>query len=81
MNGEGYGSDATRLISREVDDLLLHIRGLVLVRPVLASRGASEDELDAHERELQRLRKRLAALIRGGGGPTLHDDTLGALPS
>jgi hypothetical protein len=54
------------LVSREIDDLLLHVRGLVLVRAVLASRGASKDELDAHEHELERLRKRLATLIRGG---------------
>lgn len=62
-NGEAYASDAV-LVSREIDDLLLHIRGLVLVRPVLASRGAGTDELAAHEHELERLRNRLAALIR-----------------
>ena len=59
---------AVENVSREIDDLVLHIRGLVLVRPVLASRGAGEDELDAHERELERLRKRLATLIRSSAG-------------
>jgi len=69
MTGDAYAqNDAATLVSREIDDLLLHIRGLVLVRPLLASRGASRDELDAHENELERLRNRLAALIRGGGG-------------
>jgi hypothetical protein len=69
MTGDAYArNDAAALVSREIDDLLLHIRGLVLVRPLLARRGASRDELDAHEHELERLRKRLAALIRGGGG-------------
>ena len=68
MTGDAYAqNDAATLVNREIDDLLLHIRGLVLVRPLLASRGASRDELDAHENELERLRNRLAALIRGGG--------------
>jgi hypothetical protein len=66
MNGEAYANEAAILVSREIDDLLLHIRGLVLIRPVLASRGASKDELDAHEHELGRLRERLSALIREG---------------
>jgi hypothetical protein len=66
VNGGAYANDAAMLVSREIDDLLLHVRGLVLVRAVLASRGASKDELDAHEHELERLRKRLATLIRGG---------------
>ena len=68
MNGEAYANDRSILVSREIDDLLLHIRGLVLVHPLLASRGASNDELDEHEHELERLRRRLAGLIRGGGG-------------
>jgi hypothetical protein len=68
MTGEAYVSDAAILVSREIDDLLLHVRGLVLVRSLLASRGASKDELDAHEHELERRRKRLAALIGGGSG-------------
>jgi hypothetical protein len=68
VNGEAYANDSSILVSREIDDLLLHIRGLVLVRPLLASRGASKDELDEHEHELERLRRRLAALIRSGAG-------------
>jgi hypothetical protein len=53
------------LVSREIDDLLLQVRGLVLVRPILAERGASPDELDAHTRELERVRHRLAHLVEG----------------
>jgi hypothetical protein len=53
------------LVSREVDDLLLQARGLTLVRPILAERGASQDELDAHTQELERVRQRLADLVRG----------------
>ena len=46
----------------EVDELLLHIRGLVLVREILRQRGASAAELDAHTAELDRLKARLAEL-------------------
>ena len=48
--------------ARELDDLLLHIRGLVLVREILEQRGASAAELDAHTAELERLKGRLAEL-------------------
>jgi hypothetical protein len=58
------------LLSREIDELLLHARGLVLVRGLLAGRGASRDELDAHTRELQRLRRRLVRLIEGPPRPS-----------
>jgi hypothetical protein len=54
----------TGLLDREIDDLLLHIRGLVLVRGILAARGASPAELDEHAAEEARLRGRLAELIR-----------------
>jgi hypothetical protein len=50
------------LSAQEVDDLLLHIRGLVLVREILSQRGASAAELDEHTAELNRLKSRLAEL-------------------
>jgi hypothetical protein len=53
------------LLSREIDDLLLQARGLVLVRKILAERGATPGELEAHTRELERVRRRLAETIRG----------------
>jgi hypothetical protein len=53
------------LVSHEIDDLLLQARGLALVRPILAERGVSQDELDAHTQELERVRQRLANLVRG----------------
>ena len=53
------------LLSPEVDDLLLRIRGLVLVQDVLAERGASAAEIRAHSDEAERLRGQLAELIRG----------------
>jgi hypothetical protein len=46
--------------AREIDDLLLHIRGLVLVREILRQRGASDAELQAHTEELERLKDQLA---------------------
>jgi hypothetical protein len=53
---------------REVDDLLLHLKGLVLVRALLKERGASEEELDEHGAEIARVRERLASMVQSGGG-------------
>jgi hypothetical protein len=55
--------DGSAVLDHQVDDLLLHARGLVLVREVLARRGASHDELDAHTRELERVRNELVATL------------------
>ena len=57
------------LLSREIDELLLHLRGLVLVRRILAERGATRAELDAHSAELERLRQHLGNIIGGQGFP------------
>lgn len=51
------------ILEHDVDDLLLQARGLVLVREILARRGASRAELDAHTRELERVRHELAGTI------------------
>jgi hypothetical protein len=48
-----------------VDDLLLHVRGLILVRDLLTQRGAGQADLDAHTRELERQRARLVSAVRG----------------
>jgi hypothetical protein len=56
---------ANDLLRSEVDELLLHLRGLVLVRDTLAERGATSAEIRAHSDEVKRLRGRLADLIRG----------------
>jgi hypothetical protein len=55
--------EGAAVLNHQVDDLLLHARGLVLVREVLARRGASHDELDAHTRELERVRGELVATL------------------
>jgi hypothetical protein len=49
---------------RERDDLLLHLKGLVLVRAILEQRGASAAEIEAHSAEIDRLRDRLAQAVR-----------------
>jgi hypothetical protein len=68
-----YETDRTVLLGREIDDLLLRLRGLVLVRDVLSERRATPAELDAHTRELERLREQLADTIRGDARPLGRD--------
>jgi hypothetical protein len=58
---DGYGV----LLDRTIDDLLLRLRGLVLVGGLLEQRGASAGELAAHAREAERVRVTLARLIGG----------------
>jgi hypothetical protein len=60
-----YNVDGGNLLAHEIDDLLLHARGLVLVRDLLAKRGATRSEIEAHTNELERVRAQLAARIRG----------------
>jgi hypothetical protein len=55
--------DEDTLLGTEIDDLLLQARGLLLVRDMLAARGASEAEVDAHTDELERVRHQLAEMI------------------
>jgi hypothetical protein len=66
MIGEGdyVGADAARVLDREIDDLLLQLRGLALVRELLIERGVSRGEVAEHTRELARVRTRLADLLR-----------------
>jgi EmrB/QacA subfamily drug resistance transporter len=46
-----------------LDDLVLHLRGLVLVRQLRASRGADEDELELYGTEIERVRAQLAEVV------------------
>ena len=50
---------------RELDDLVLHLKGLVLVRRLREQRGADADELLMYRTEIERVRDRLASLVRG----------------
>ena len=51
---------------RELDDLVLHLKGLVLVRDLRRRRGADTDELGMYGAEIDRVRDRLAALVHTG---------------
>lgn len=52
---------------RKLDDLVLHLKGLVLVRSVRERRGADEGELLMYGVEIDRVRSQLANLVRSGG--------------
>ena len=56
-----------RTIERELDDLVLHLKGLVHVRALLENRGASAAEIEEHTAEIERLRGRLARLVKDSG--------------
>ena len=49
---------------RELDDLVLHLRGLVLVRKVREARGADVAELELYGVEIDRVRDRLAEFVK-----------------
>jgi hypothetical protein len=53
-------------LPNDVEELLLGIRGLIFARAILEQRGASEVELEEHQREIERLRWCLASLIGDG---------------
>ncbi len=55
-----------RTLTNDVEELLLRIRGLIFARAILEQRGATEVELEEHQLEIERLRWRLASLIRAG---------------
>jgi len=49
---------------RELDDLVLHLKGLVLVRSLRERKGADRNELDMYGAEIERTRDRLASFLR-----------------
>jgi hypothetical protein len=49
---------------RELDDLVLHLKGLVLVRKLRERDGAEAAELELYGAEIERVRERLAAAAR-----------------
>jgi hypothetical protein len=51
---------STAVLERELDDLVLQLKGLVHVRALLEDRGASAAELAAHSDEIARVRTELA---------------------
>ena len=51
---------------RELDDLVLDLKGLVLVQRLRKERGADPAELAMYGEAIDRVRKRLASLLRNG---------------
>jgi len=49
---------------RQLDDLVLNLKGLVLVRRHREQSGAGEAELDMFSEEIERVRERLADAAR-----------------
>ncbi len=49
---------------RTLDDLVLQLKGLVLVRSHRESDGARSDELAMYDREIETVREQLAAVTR-----------------
>jgi hypothetical protein len=57
-------STATNHRSSELDDLVLHLQGLVLVRNLRRHTGAEAKELNLYSTEIDRARDRLAQFVR-----------------
>jgi len=55
---------STAVLERELDDLVLQLKGLVHVRALLEDRGASAAELAAHSDEIARVRTELAESVK-----------------
>jgi hypothetical protein len=54
-------------LNAEIEQLLMEVRGLSLVKGLLKKRGVTRAELEAHGAELERARRRLAELISSRG--------------
>ena len=48
----------------ELNDLVLQLKGLVLVRELQDRRGADVEELRMYDAEIERVRDRLAAVVK-----------------
>jgi hypothetical protein len=57
-------SAATASSFSELDNLVLHLKGLVLVRRLREQRGADADELQMFGAEIERVRDQLANLVK-----------------
>lgn len=51
---------------RELDDLVLELKGLVPVRRLREQRGADDAELAMFHAEIDRVRERLASVVKNG---------------
>ena len=50
----------------QLDDLVLQLKGLVLVRKLREQRGADTEELTMYGTEIEQVRDRLAELVQAG---------------
>ena len=50
---------------RELDDLVLHLKGLVMVQGLREQSGADDLELAQYGAEIERVREQLAEYVRG----------------
>ena len=55
------------MVQRELDDLLVKLKELVRVQALHDIRGAEAPELERHTAEIDRVRRRLAHLVRESG--------------
>jgi hypothetical protein len=53
---------------RRLDDLVLQLKGLVHVRALIETHGASTAELTAHSAEIARVRAELARFVKATAG-------------
>jgi hypothetical protein len=51
---------------RQLDDLILNLKGLVLVHKLRERRGAAAAELGMYLSEIDRVREQIASLVRTG---------------
>ena len=51
-------------LQRRLDDLVLELKGLVYVRAMLETRGASSVEIEAHSNRIDRVRDELARFAK-----------------
>jgi hypothetical protein len=59
---------STFVRERRLDDLVLQLKGLVHVRALLETHGASAAELTAHSEEITRVRAELARFTKATAG-------------
>jgi len=52
----------------QLNDLVLQLKGLVLVRDLQEQRGAAPGEIHMYDAEIDRVRERLASFVKNGGG-------------
>jgi hypothetical protein len=66
---EDHGYAAQILFDAELDRLIVRFEGLLEVCKLLEERGATEEELNEHRQELEKVSRQLAALVaRTGNG-------------